>query len=80
MVTSYSVASLWTFSQMWARPFWLTLLRAIVEAVERSHSLSPSPEKDEPNREYLIRSAALGDNPTQEEMRRGGVWVRAAQD
>ena len=29
---------------------------------------SPSPEDDKRNREYLIRRAALGDNPTQEEM------------
>ena len=29
---------------------------------------SPSPQDDERNREYLIRRAALGDNPTQEEM------------
>ena len=33
----------------------------------KSHSLSP--EDDERNREYLIRRAALGDNPSQEEMR-----------
>ena len=39
---------------------------AIVEGVEEIHS--PSPENDERNREYLIRRAALGDNPTQEEM------------
>ena len=44
-----------------------TPLEAIVEEVEESHS--PSPEDDERNREYLIRRAALGDNPTQEEMR-----------
>ena len=44
-----------------------TPLEAIVEEVEESHSLSP--EDDERNREYLIRRAALGDNPTQEEMR-----------
>tara|TARA_R100000805_G_scaffold16388_1_gene18684 strand:- start:967 stop:1833 length:867 start_codon:yes stop_codon:yes gene_type:complete len=43
-----------------------TPLEAIVEEVEESHSLSP--EDDERNREYLIRRAALGDNPTQEEM------------
>ena len=30
--------------------------------------LPPSPQDDECNREYLIRRAALGDNPTQEEM------------
>ena len=30
---------------------------------------SPSLEDDERNREYLIRRAALDDNPTQEEMR-----------
>ena len=39
---------------------------AIMEGVEETHS--PSPEDDERNREYLIRRAALGDNPTQEEM------------
>lgn len=44
-----------------------TPLRAILEEVEKPHSLSP--ENDERNREYLIRRAALGDNPTQEEMR-----------
>ena len=43
-----------------------TPLEAIVEGVEEAHS--PSPENDERNREYLIRRAALGDNPTQEEM------------
>ena len=37
-----------------------------MEGVEESHSLSP--EDDERNREYLIRRAALGDNPTQEEI------------
>ena len=42
---------------------------AIVEEVKESHSPTPSPETDERNREYLIRRAALGDNPTQEEMR-----------
>ena len=41
-------------------------LEAIVKGVEETHSLSP--EEDERNREYLIRRAALGDNPTQEEM------------
>ena len=43
-----------------------TPLETIVEGVGESHS--PSPEDDERNREYLIRRAALGDNPTQEEM------------
>ena len=43
-----------------------TPLEAIVEEVEESHS--PSPQDDEHNREYLIRRAALGDNPTQEGM------------
>ncbi len=43
-----------------------TPLEAIVEGVEESHS--PSPEDDKRNREYLIRRAALGENPTQEEM------------
>ena len=37
-----------------------------MERVEETHS--PSPEDDERNREYLIRRAALGDNPSQEEM------------
>ena len=43
-----------------------TPLEAIVEGVEETHS--PSPQDDERNREYLIRRAALGDNPTQDEM------------
>ena len=43
-----------------------TPLEAIVEGVEETHS--PSPQDDERNREYLIRRAALGDNPTQEEI------------
>ena len=43
-------------------------LQAIVEGEEKSHSPTSSPETDERNREYLIRRAALGDNPTQEEM------------
>jgi hypothetical protein len=43
-----------------------TTLEAIVKGVEETHSLSA--EEDERNREYLIRRAALGDNPTQEEM------------
>ena len=43
-----------------------TPLEAIVEGVKETHSLSP--EDDERNREYLIRRAALGDNPSQEEM------------
>ena len=43
-----------------------TPLEAIVEGAKEKHS--PSPEDDERNREYLIRRAALGDNPTQEEM------------
>ena len=38
-----------------------------MEGVEESHT--PSAEDDECNREYLIRRAALGDNPTQEEMK-----------
>ena len=41
-------------------------LQAILEGEEASHS--PSPQHDERNREYLIRRAALGDNPTQAEM------------
>ena len=44
-----------------------TPLEAIVKGVEETHSLSP--EDDERNREYLIHRAALGNNPTQEEMR-----------
>ena len=44
-----------------------TPLEAVMEGVEESHS--PSPEDDERNREYLIRCAALGDNPTQKEIR-----------
>ena len=40
-----------------------------MEEVDELHSPSPSPENDELNREYLIRRAAFGDNPTQEEMR-----------
>ena len=46
----------------WPRP----PFQAIVEGVRESRS--PSPEDDERNREYLIRRAALGDNPTQEEI------------
>ena len=42
-------------------------LEAIVKGVEETHSLSP--EDDERNHEYLIRRAALGEKPTQEEMR-----------
>ena len=41
-------------------------MQAIVEGEEKLHS--PTPQDDERNREYLIRRAALGDNPTQEEM------------
>ena len=48
-----------------------TPLEAIVKGVEETHSLSP--EDDERNREYLIRRAALGNNPTQEEM--GAVFA-----
>ena len=44
-----------------------TPLQTIVEEPLKTHS--PSPEDDERNREYLIRRAALGDNPSQEEMR-----------
>ena len=43
-----------------------TPLQLIVEGVEEIHS--PYPQHDERNREYLVRRAALGDNPTQEEM------------
>ena len=38
-----------------------------MEGAEEAHS--PSPQDDERNREYIIRSAALGDNTTQEQMR-----------
>ena len=41
-------------------------LQTLVEEPLRAHS--PSPADDERNREYLIRRAALGDNPTQEQM------------
>ena len=44
-----------------------TPLEAIEKGVKETHS--PSPQDDERNREYLIRRAALGDNPTQEQMR-----------
>lgn len=44
-----------------------TPLEAIEEGGEETHS--PSPQDDERNREYLIRRAALGDNPSKEEMR-----------
>ena len=43
-----------------------TPLGVIAEGEEETHSLSP--EDDERNREYLIRRAALGDNPTKEQM------------
>ena len=45
-----------------------TPLKTIVEEVQLPQSHSLSPEDDERNREYLIRRAALGGNPTQEEM------------
>ena len=45
-----------------------TQLETIVEDAPMLQPHSPSPEDDERNREYLIRRAALGDNPTQEEM------------
>ena len=48
-----------------------TPLQAIVKGVEESHS--PSLEDDERNREYLLRRAALGDNPTKEEMDAHGI-------
>ena len=41
---------------------------AIVEEAPMLQPHSQSPEDDKRNREYLIRRAALGDNPTQEEM------------
>ena len=43
-----------------------TALEAIVEGEKESHS--PSPQNDERNRDYLIRRAALSDNPSPEEM------------
>ena len=46
-----------------------TPVEAIVEESPMLQPHSPSPQDDERNREYLIRRAALGDNPTQEEMR-----------
>ena len=45
-----------------------TPLEAIVEEAPMLQPHSLSPEDDERNREYLIRRAALGDNPTKEEM------------
>ena len=38
----------------------------VVQHIPRAHSQSP--KEVDPNREYKIRRAALGDNPTQEEM------------
>ena len=43
-------------------------VEAIVEEAPMPETHSPSPEHDERNREYLIRRAALGDNPTKEQM------------
>ncbi|AII50016.1 hypothetical protein KR52_12865 [Synechococcus sp. KORDI-52] len=43
-------------------------LREIVEEAPMLQPHSPAPQDDERNREYLIRRAALGNNPTQEEM------------
>ena len=37
-----------------------------MEGVKETHS--PPPQDDERNREYLIRRAAFGDNPTHEQM------------
>ena len=45
-----------------------TPLEAIVEEAPMLQPHSPSPEDNERNREYLIRRAALSDNPTQEEI------------
>ena len=45
-----------------------TPLEAVIEEVPMLQPHSPSLEDDERNREYLIRRAALGGNPTQEEM------------
>ena len=44
-------------------------VEAIVEEAPMPETHLPSPEHDESNREYLIRRAALGNNPSQEEMR-----------
>ena len=41
-------------------------LQTLVEEPLEAHA--PSPADDERNREYLIRRAALGDNPTKEQM------------
>ena len=46
-----------------------TPLKTIVEEVQLPQSHSLSLDDDERNREYLIRRAAFGDNPTQEEKR-----------
>ena len=43
-------------------------LETVVEEVPLPQPHSPFPENDKRNREYLIRRAALGDNPTQEQM------------
>ena len=43
-------------------------LREIVEEAPMLQTHSPAPQDDERNREYLIRRAVLGDNPTQDEM------------
>ena len=45
-----------------------TPLEAIVEEAPMVQPHSPAPQDDERNREYLIRRAALGDSPTQEEI------------
>ena len=44
-------------------------LEAIVEEAPMVQPHSPAPQDDERNREYLIRRAVLGENPTQVEMR-----------
>ena len=46
----------------------LAPLQAIVEEASLSESHSQDAADDERNREYLIRRAALRDNPTQEQM------------
>ena len=46
-----------------------TQLEPIVDEAPLLESHSPSSRDDERDREYLIRRAALGDNPTAEEMR-----------
>jgi len=42
--------------------------------------LPPTPQTDERNRAYLIRRAALGDNPTKIDESSCYLWVRATQN